>query len=48
MSIAKSVKDSAEDQQANEYERKQGIENPYNYCGDFVEIYRPNGLPDKY
>ena len=48
MSAAESVKDSAEDQQANEYGRKQGIENPYNYCRDLVEIYRPNGLPDKY
>lgn len=48
MSEAESAKDSAEDQEANEYGREQGQNNPYEDCGDSVEKYRPPSLPEEY
>lgn len=48
MTQIESEKDSEEDQEANEYGRRQGQENPYDDCGDLVDKYRPNGLDDKY
>lgn len=48
MTEAESAKDSAEDQEANEYGREQGRQNPGDYCGDMVDIFRPNGLPPQY
>ena len=48
MSIAESLEDSAEDQKANEYGREQGKNNPDIDSDVLVDIYRPNGLPEKY
>ena len=48
MTKIESAKDSADDEKANKYERSQGKNNPNENCGDLVEIYRPNGLPEKY
>lgn len=48
MTIEDSLKDIKEDQGANKYGRKQGSDNPYDSCRNLVEIYRPNGLNDKY
>ena len=48
MTQIESEKDSKEDQEANEYGRHQGQENPYGDCRDLVDKYRPNGLDDKY
>ena len=46
MSIAESLEDSADDQKANEYGREQGKNSPDRDV--LVDIYRPNGLPDRY
>ena len=48
MTEIESTKDSADDEEANKYGRSQGKNNPNENCGDLVEIYRPNGLPEKY
>ena len=48
MTEIESAKDSADDEEANKYGRSQGENNPNENCGDLVEIYRPNGLNDKY
>ena len=48
MTEIESIKDSADDEEANKYGRSQGKNNPNENCGDLVEIYRPNGLPEKY
>ena len=48
MSIAESLEDSAKDQEANEYGREQGKNNPNVDSDVLVDIYRPNGLPEKY
>ena len=48
MTKIESEENSKEDQEANEYGRQQGRDNPYNDCGDLVNKYRPNGLDDRY
>lgn len=48
MSIAESLEDSAGDQEANEYGREQGRKHPDIDSDVLVDIYRPNGLPDRY
>ena len=48
MSIAESLEDSAGDQEANEYGREQGKKHPDEESGVLVDIYRPEGLPDRY
>lgn len=48
MTIAESIEDSIEDQKANIYGRKQGQKYPDVDSRVLVDIYRPNGLPEKY
>lgn len=48
MTIKESLEDSAGDQEANKYGRAQGRTNPNKASKILVDIYRPNGLPDKY
>lgn len=48
MTIAESLEDSAEDQEANKYGREQGNAHPNEDSKVLVDIYRPNGLPEQY
>lgn len=48
MTIAESLEDSAGDQEANRYGREQGKAHPEEDSSVLVDIYRPNGLPNKY
>lgn len=48
MTIEESIKDIKEDQEANRHGRKQGEMHPDENSGVLVDIYRPNGLPDRY
>ena len=48
MTIEESIKDIKEDQEANRHGRKQGEMYPDENSGVLVDIYRPNGLPDRY
>ena len=48
MTIEASLKDSAEDQEANHYGREQGRKYPNQDSRESVKIYRPNGLPERY
>jgi hypothetical protein len=48
MSEAESAKDCYEDEQANEFGRQQGRENPDIDCEILIDILRPRGLPDRY
>ncbi|GBF23359.1 hypothetical protein tpqmel_0763 [Candidatus Gastranaerophilus sp. (ex Termes propinquus)] len=47
-SEAESARDSAEDQEANEYGREQGKKYPDEACEVLIEILRPRGLPERY
>ena len=48
MTLAESIKDSIEDQEANKYGREQGRNNPNEDSSILIDKYRPNGLPDRY
>lgn len=48
MTIQESIKDIIEDQEANRYGRRQGEKYPNEDSRVLVDIYRPNGLPEKY
>lgn len=48
MTIQDSIKDILEDQEANRYGRRQGEKYPNEDSRVLVDIYRPNGLPEKY
>ena len=48
MTIQDSIKDILEDQEANRYGRRQGEKHPNEDSKVLVDIYRPNGLPEKY
>ena len=48
MSIKDSIQDSKEDNEANEYGRRQGKKYPKFNSRDLVKKYRPNGLPNRY
>lgn len=48
MTIAESIRDSKEDQEANRYGREQGRKYPNQSSSESVEVYRPKGLPERY
>lgn len=48
MTLAESLQDSKEDQEANVYGREQGAKYPEVESRILIDKYRPNGLPNKY
>lgn len=48
MTLAESLQDSKEDQDANVYGREQGTKYPEIESRILIDKYRPNGLPNKY
>ena len=46
--LTEQIKDAKQDMKANKYGRKQGKTYPDDRCEVLIDIFRPNGLPDKY
>lgn len=46
--LTEQIKDAKQDMDANEYGRQQGKTYPNESCEILIDIFRPNGLPDKY
>lgn len=46
--LTEQIKDAKQDMKANEYGRQQGKTYPNEACEILIDVFRPNGLSDKY